>query len=137
MKIRSKPLYTYLLDSGVLNGTPEEIDCAKCAYRRIYKQQWKQRKRPRNEIRIEFTLKQYATIKSKAIGYGLNPTSFSRNITLASVELTPVIPNKDILLQVLQLISMAAIASEKNISSRQLSAQLAHAEKLLLTYVTV
>jgi len=136
MKIRSKALYAYLLEAGVLDGTPEEIDSAKCDYRRIYKRQWKLQKRPRKEIRIEVTLKQFAAIASKAREFELKHTVYARNAILSAIESNPSIPNKNQLLNVLQLISMAVIASAKNtLSSWQLSEQLAKAEDTLLQYL--
>jgi len=136
MKIRSKALYAYLFEAGVLNGTPEEIDRAKCDYRKSYKRQWKQQKRPRKEIRIGFTLKQFSVIVLKAKEYDLKNTAYARNAILAAVGLKWSIPNKAQLLKILQLISMVAIALDKNITpSWQLSEQLQQAEQELLQYL--
>jgi hypothetical protein len=135
MGIRSKALYHYLLKSGVLYGTEEDIAQAKRTYREIYKRQWKQRRRPRKEIRIEFTLKEFETIKAKAMESGNCHTAYARYVILSSIALTQQIPNKQALLKVLQIMSMAAIASAKNIPSWQLSEQLAQAEQMLLHYL--
>jgi len=136
MKIRSKALYAYLLEAGVLDGTPEEIDSAKCNYRRKYKRQWKQQKRPRKEIRFEVTLKQFKDIKMKAIGSGVTHTEYARKVLLTAAESDLCIPNKKRLLQVLQVISMAAIASAGNtLPPWQLSEQLAKAEDMLWQYL--
>src|SRR5580693_871166 len=114
MKTRSKALYTYLLEAGVLNGTPAEIDCAKRQFRKLYKKRWRQNKRPRKEIRIEFTLKQFQTIKMKARECELRHTTYARQVILAAVESdSNIIPNKEKLEKVLQLVSIAAIAITK------------------------
>lgn len=44
MKIRSRPLYAYLSEASMLNGTPEQIAHAKKAYRSLYKRNWKVQK---------------------------------------------------------------------------------------------
>ncbi|HVW97072.1 MAG TPA: hypothetical protein VHA56_13965 [Mucilaginibacter sp.] len=132
MKIRSKTLYAYLLKSNVLHGTQDDIALAKLEYRKIYKRQWKQQKRPRKEIRIEFTLKDFQAIKTKASVAGISYTAYARNILLLSTGSQQLIPRKEVLLKVLQLISMAVIASTKNM---RLIQQLTEAEDLLLQYL--
>jgi hypothetical protein len=136
MKTRSKALYAYLLQSGVLHGTEDDIARAKREYRQNYKRQWKQQKRPRKEIRIEFTLKQFAAITRKAKEHEVKHTVYARNSILAAAGLKWSIPNKPQLLKILQLIGMAAIALDKNITpSWQLLEQLQQAEQQLLNYL--
>jgi len=136
MKIRSKALYQYLLKSGLKHGTEEDIAEAKLEYRRIYKKQWKQTKRPRKEIRIEVTLRQLAAVKIKAAELGLPHTTYARKVILSAVESKQDIPNVAKLRQVLQIISMTAIASAKNtIPMQYLSEQLTKAENMLLQYI--
>ena len=129
-------MYAYLLQVGVLHGSDEEILCAKQTYRKQYKRNWKQQKRPRKELRIEVTLKEFAVIKSLGLVNGLKPTTYARTILLASTGQSILIPYKDDLLQVLQLLSMAAIASRTIIPARDLSDQLFEAERLLLQYLS-
>lgn len=137
MKIRSKELYQYLLLSDVLHGTKEEIAQAKREYRRVYKRQWKKRRRPRKEIRIEFTLREFGDIKVRSFELGVSQTAYARNVILSSIGSPHLIHNKDQLLKVLQLISMATIGSAKNtIPIWQLSEQLLQAEQMLLQYLT-
>ena len=137
MKIRRNALYQYLLKSGVLHGTEEAIALAKQEYRKIYKRQWKLRKRPRKEIRIEFTLKEFGNIKAKALESGSTHTAYARAVILSSIGSAPQIPHKQTLLKVLQIISIAAIASARNIPSWQLSEQLTQAENMLLGYLKI
>jgi len=135
-RIRSKALYQYLLEAGVLSGTPEAIGIAKRKYRKQYKKQWKERKRPRKELRIEISLREYATIKSQALTNGLKPTTYARNVLLASTGQNILIPYKDELLEVLQILSMTVIASFSNMPARSLSNELEEAERHLLHYLS-
>jgi len=137
MKTRSKALHTYLLEADVLNGTPAEIDRAKCAYRKLYKKRWKQQTRPRKEIRIELTLKQFAMVKTKAREYELKHTTYARQVILAAAESdSNIIPNREKLEKILQLVSMAAIATMKNtLPLWQVSALLEEAEAMLIQYL--
>jgi hypothetical protein len=135
MKVHSKALYEYLLKSGVLHGTDEDIALAKLEYRKIYKRQWKQRTRPRKEIRIEVTQKDFQTIKTKALELGVSHTGYARGVLLSSIGLKQLIPHKQILLKVLQLISMAVIGSTKNTQSWRQWEQMGEAERLLLLYL--
>ncbi|MDB5124813.1 MAG: hypothetical protein JWP94_2942 [Mucilaginibacter sp.] len=107
MKIRSRPLYAYLFETGVLNGTPEEIDRAKGEYRRLYKRNWKQQKRPRKELRIEVTLKQHKAIKTAALESNLKPTSYARQVLLNATNAGTCTISKDEVLAALQSVSMA------------------------------
>jgi hypothetical protein len=109
--MRSRALYAYLLEAGVLNGTPEEIDSAKCNYRKLYKKRWKQQQQQRKELRIEVTITQYEAIKLQAHNYLLT------------------------LLEILQLISVAVIAFGQSPSNQTMSELIQRAETLLLTYL--
>jgi hypothetical protein len=136
MKIRSKALYAYLLDTGVLYGTPEQISRAKCDYRKLYKMQWKQGRREKKEIRIEFTVKQFIGIKARAEEARLTHTAYARDAILFVAGAKQSVPHKDVLLQILQLVSMVAIAAAKNtISLKQLSTMLYQAETQLIQYL--
>jgi len=136
MKIRSRNLYAYLLDSGVLHGSKEDIVSAKQEYRRKYKQQWKQQKRPRKEIRIEVTLKQYEAIKTKAMELELPPTTYCRSAILAAIPIRHDIPYKDKLLKILQFVSRIAIATNNHSLPLWQVCELANqAETILLNYL--
>jgi hypothetical protein len=137
MKTRSKALYTYLLEAGVLNGTPAEIDRAKCGYRKLYKRQWKENKRPRKEIRIEFTLKQFQKVKLKAREFDLRHTTYARQVILAASEDdSGFIPHREKLEKILQRISIACIAMEKNTRLPwEVAELLQEAETILMDYL--
>ncbi len=135
MKTRSNELYAYLQKAGVLHGPEEDIAQAKREYRRIYKQQWKQQKKPKKEIRIEFTLKEFVVIKQRAMEFHMPHTTYARTVILQSVHSKVHIPNIQVLLEILQIIGTASIASFRNAPSRQLSQQLIEAEDMLLHYI--
>jgi hypothetical protein len=138
MKIRSNPLYTHLLQAGVLNGTPEEISACKLEYRRLYKRQWKRVKRPRKEIRIEFTLKDFTSIKYHSGQLEIPHTTFARSAILAAVGINNHIHQKDQLLQILQFISISLNAVTKNtMTLPQIRDVLQQAETLFLDYLKI
>ena len=135
MKIRSKALFAYLSEVGVLNGTPEQIAYAKLQYRKRYKQNWKQQKQPHKELRIELALKQFNAIKTKAEQMAIGHTTYARNIVLASID-EPTTP-PDTLLVVLQAVSMAAIAIEQGKPVHAVHELVRKAEITLLQYLTM
>lgn len=136
MKIRSKALYEYLVQENALHGTPEQLALAKIEWRKLYKKRWKQQQRPRKEIRFEITLKQYQAIKTTALAYGVPPTTHCKAIIISSVEKTPAIPHREVLLHVLQLLGMAINTLQKDGNTHKATELLTRAEHRLLTYLT-
>lgn len=105
MRTRSKQLWKYLSDSGVLNGNEADIYEAKIRYRKEYKRRWKMdRKRyPHKSVRVLFSLREYHELKYTAICAGTNPTAYIKNLTLQSLNGTlPIQP--DVIKEVLALI---------------------------------
>lgn len=135
MKIRSKPLYEYLLQANVLDGPDEAIRRAKQAYRKSYKRQWKQRSRPVKEIRYTVTIKQFVAIKKTANEAGLRHTTYAKAVALESIGLPRL--HNDALLEVLQFVSMAVIATERHQPYTQVCDLLHKAETRLLEYLRV
>jgi hypothetical protein len=121
MKIRSKALFIYLSEAGVLNGTPEQIANAKKCYRTLYKKNWKQQKRPRKELRIEMTLKQHAAVTAAAYTSKLKPTSYARQIILHAANAGACPISKDEVLGVLQSVSIAYNALQTGLVQLALS----------------
>jgi predicted DNA binding CopG/RHH family protein len=136
MKTRSTALYNYLLASGVVGGSKEDIALAKAQYRKLYKKQWKALHRPRKEIRIEVTLKQLAAIKAKAATAGMRHTPFVRAILLVALNEPLPLLHRDTLLQILQYVSMAAIQIARNGNRAQALRLVREAETALLSYVS-
>jgi len=136
MKIRSRALFTYLQQAGVLNDTPEVITLAKKRYRRLYKMRWKKRSRPRKEIRFEITLRQFQAINANAVRCAVKPTTYCKNMVLSAVETHSLIPRRDVLLQVLQHLGMAITTLQKHGMSHEAITRLTRAEQQLLTYIT-
>ena len=137
MKVRSKALYAYLLEADVLTKTPAEIDCAKREYRKLYKKRWRQNKRPRKEIRIEFTQKQFTEIKAKARWYQLRHTTYAMQVILAAIESgLSIVPQREQLEKILHLVSMASIVTERNAIQRlQVPELLQEVETILMDYL--
>lgn len=133
MRIRSKALYQYLLRVGVLSGPEEGIALAKAEYRRQYKLHWKKQNRPRKEIRFEVTLKQFAAIRAKALEQDMRHTTYVKAIILASIGQPSALDDR--LLHVLQLVSMAAIATSRETNSARVNHLLQQAEAALLEYL--
>lgn len=137
MKIRSKALYEHLLKANLLEGSQEDIVRAKREYRRIYKKQWKEQNKPLKEIRIIVSLKDFVEIKMRAHQYKLKHTTYSRHAILASISKKDLIPNRDQLLLILQLISISAIGSMRSsMSPWEVSEKIHEAERLLLEYLS-
>lgn len=133
-KIRSKNLWQYLYNSGVLNGTLEDITNAKREYLRLYKKQWKLNRIPKKEMRPAFTLQEYQTIKLKAHEACLHPTVYVKQTVIARLTGKLNVADKETLLLALQQLSIAITAS-KNILPKYSLQQLLFAEKLLLEYI--
>jgi hypothetical protein len=133
MKIRSKALYQYLLRAGVLNGPEEGIALAKAEYRKQYKRKWKKINRPRTEIRFEVTLKEFAKLKAKAIEAEMRHTTYLKAFALASIGAPPAPDPR--LLDVLQSVSMAAIAIERDEPKSHIHSLIIKAETALLRYL--
>jgi len=133
MKIRSRPLFDYLIEADVINGTPEQIAYAKKAYRKQYKRNWKLRKRPVKEIRFTVTLKQFTALKTKAQAADMPHTSYVRHIALSSIGQP--MPETDVLLAALQSISMASIAISRNKPVADVTPLIEAAENIILKYL--
>lgn len=137
MKIRSKALWQFISDTGALNGSEEDIAKAKAEYRKIYKRNWKRNRQiPQREMRPCFTLKEYREIWLKANEAGMNPTSFFKEQVLCILTNTISKKDREMLLQVLQCISVCSIGLEKsNIDLTELQFNISKAEELLIQYL--
>ncbi|MGY3214794.1 hypothetical protein [Mucilaginibacter sp. HD30] len=133
MRIRSKALYQYLLQAGVLNGPEKAIALAKAEYRRLYKRRWKKQNRPRMEIRFEVTLKQFDELKAKATAAEMRHTTYLKAMALASIGVPPTPDPR--LLDVLQSVSMAVIAIERDDPTAHIYSLIIKAENSLLEYL--
>lgn len=82
------------------------------------------------------TLKQFAQIKAKAQEYEQRHTAFARSMILLAVNENQHVLHKDKLLKVLQLVSMAAIATVKNSMPPYIVSEwLEQAEAILIEYL--
>lgn len=141
MKIRSKSLFAFLSESGVLNGTKEDIANAKALYRLRYRKDWKERHRNlKKEIRFYVTRKEYYEIKQKAISTKMTATSYSKLIVLSSISQTLQIPNRNILESIRQNIGVTlSLFLQKNkygnVAEWNIEKRLIEAEKLITEYL--
>lgn len=128
--IRSKRLYEFLLTSGVLDKGDEAIREAKQEYRKRYKREWKgSRKGVRKELRPIFTLAEHQAILIKADEMGMYPTAFVRNCVRAQMNATVVLPERERLEQVAQLIGCAQNSYGDMVSC------VPEAERILMEYL--
>jgi len=137
-KIRSPKLFQYLLDSGVLDKTEAEIASAKRAYRKEYDRIWKKNSRvKKKEIRPGFTQREYDELKARARQVGYNPTAYVKSLVQAVLREKHVIPNRDLLLKVLQALSIASIALSRprTIQEKETGELLHNTELMLLSYL--
>ena len=133
----NKNLINYLSEIGALGGSEEEITAGKIAWRRKYKRDWRSKNKKRKELRPGFTPQQFEEIGIRAKLYGLNPTSYVRELILSAQEYIDLIPCRDQLLYILQSISMAEIALAKNNNTIEAKALLQQAEETLLSYLNI
>lgn len=133
---RSKKLYEYLKESGVLNANDEEIKLAKIAYRKQYLKNWKAEKAPMiKEIRIVLALKEYADIKIKAYEQYKTPTTYAKDLLLESVGKERCLLDKDKLLGIYQKIGLAINQNLKDHSNINLVEKLVAIEEELIEYI--
>lgn len=141
MKTRSKALYQFLLESGAINGIKEDIAEAKRLYRQRYLMQWRQNQSDLcKEIRFSITKRDYYAIKVRAISQRLKPASYAKQIVIASLSNTPVIPDRKTVEEVRQSIGIAySLFLQKNkfgnISEWDVEQHLIRAERLLAEYL--
>lgn len=134
--IRSKRLYEYLEKSGSLSQGPEAVALAKREYRRQYKREYKRQDKQRIEMRPGFKITEYEGICLRAKLYGFKtPTAYIQNLILSHQEEKVLIPKREILLRVLQSLSMAVISSMENNCDINISDLLSKAEADLLHYL--
>lgn len=109
--------------SGVLaNGTEEEIKASKRAYRKSYKTQHKRKQRQENpEFSIAFSRRngEHGRITSVALKHNMSVQSFIRKAALAYIGKTYLVPDRDFVARLAQLLSdclneVQGIAQAKN-----------------------
>lgn len=133
---KSKKLYEYLKESGVLNANEEEIKLAKIAYRKQYLKNWKAEKAPTiKEIRIVLELKEYNDIKIKAYDQYKTPTTYAKDLLLESMGKEKGIPDKDKLHAIYQKIGLAINQNLKDHSNINLVEKLVAIEEELSEYL--
>ncbi len=135
-KPKSKALYEFLLNAGVLNGTPEEIALAKVAYRKAYLLNWKEKKAPLiKEIRIVCSLKEYKDVKVFSHNLGKSPTAFTKSFVLSFIKQQTMLPNQQQLESIYQNIGLIINQSLKDKLNLNLIEKLIKIEEELNEYL--
>ncbi|MFZ4797535.1 MAG: hypothetical protein ACOYMA_08565 [Bacteroidia bacterium] len=135
MKPQSEKLFKYLEERNLLNASSKEIQEAKNAYRKAYKQAWHQQKKQKSKVlQIHFTEEQFKALTFRAKSMGICPTHYAQGIVIAEQEDKDLIPHKIILQKILQIIAMASIQSLRN-GDKELTALIDEAEVMLTQYL--
>ncbi len=110
--IRSKLLYQYLKEQGVLDMDEAQITHAKKEYRRLYKKQWAENhKGLKKDIRISLTQKEYSLIRHIPTEPNMTLPSFTKALLLAVANKKQRIPDETELIHVIQSLSVTISAS--------------------------
>jgi len=132
MSTRSKALKQFLSEHGAVTGTPEAKALTR-EYRRIYKRLWKQKQLTlKIELRPSFTKMEFYDIKIAAGFTGLSPTAFVKESALAAISHAQIVPHKDTLLKVHQLVGLSLFQTLKH---HQSYSNLSDAERILNQYL--
>lgn len=138
-------LREYLDQSGVLiNGTEEEIKAVKRAYRKIYKTKHKRKQRQENP---EFTVSlskqkgEHGKITTAARRHKMSVQSFLKMATVAYINKTFLVPDRDFVVKLAQLLSdclneVQGIAQMKTNYQWQLEEKYDSIEKRIITLET-
>jgi cell division protein FtsI/penicillin-binding protein 2 len=127
-KSRSKLFDAFIAQKGIFNATEADLGALRKEWYRKYKREWRKRQGSINkELRVSFNLKEFEDFKQKASGFGFRPTAFLKSIAVKTIQNTQVIPEIDILLQVLQELRMASISANYY--------QLGETESKLMEYI--
>ncbi len=101
-------MWDYLEDQGVLNGTDAEIKAAKKAYRKDYLTKYKRGQRSRRpEFIVNFSQEkgEYGRIQYGAKTHKMPITGFIRQAALSYLNRTYIVPNKDQIARLEQVLS--------------------------------
>ncbi len=129
MQIRSKQFRKYLTDNGLLNASEAQIKETKVEYKKWYLKEWKKLNiSSQREIRPLFSQKEFELLSVKASYSNMSLTRYVKNLTLNSLSNNPKAPQKYILLEVLQTLTMI----KTNSGTMQ---DLLDAETKLLAYI--
>jgi hypothetical protein len=135
MKPHNEKFLTYLKEQNLLHATPEEIQRAKVEYRKAYKKEWHRHKKQKyKSIQIHLTEEQWKALTFRAQLMGLCKAQYVKEIVIQEQETINLIPHKQVLQKILQLIAMASIQSLRD-KNGGLNLVLDEAEILLTKYL--
>jgi hypothetical protein len=141
MGARSKALWQYLTEAGVLSEGEDAIEQAKQKYRKEYKRKWKaNRIIKKHDVRLTFTPKEYKELKIRATQMGYRPATCAMKMVQASITGKEMIPHKDMLLQAFQCVGISTTMLAKNRHKYPFEAEdifryLMQAEAVLSAYI--
>jgi hypothetical protein len=126
----------YLIDTGAINGTKEEIAIAISEYRKMYKREWRRNNaKKKADLRPSFTPKELYLVTVKARELGYTPTHFLRLLLLEAIGENSIIPQAEKLYKILQLIGMVTNDIQQSNITYRTKENIQDAEKLLLDYL--
>ncbi len=126
----------YLIDTGAINGTKEDIALAKAEHRKIYKKKWKRNNaKKKADLRPSFTPKELYLLSVKAQELGQTSTHYLRLLALEAIEAESIIPHADKLYKILQLVGMIVTDIEQNNITFYTKENIHQTEILLLKYL--
>jgi hypothetical protein len=136
MKSKNSPLYKYLKENNVLGKSKEEVKKAKENYRKEYLKSWhKERRLENKDLRIRFTPSEFSKIREMALKLNQSPTSFSKQVILNEIQSEILIPNKQILQELVQKLGIVGMAILRN-GSLETYESIEEIENALIEYLT-
>ena len=138
-KIRSKVLYAYLKEQGVLKGSKRDILIAKRNYRRLYKNNHaRQARRSKREIRFQISKQEFQQTQALCDAkYKVTPTGLAKQLLLSRVSTGAFIPDSSRLLAVLKQLGIAINQLNTDKTDFYIIDKLLQAEKDLLEYINM
>lgn len=136
MKAKSNQLYQFLKDNDLIGKSKEEIKEAKAQYRKEYLKVWHKARREENkDIRLRFRPDEFSKIREMALTLNQSPTSFSKQVILKEIQSEILIPNKQILKELVQKLGIVGMAILRNGSLETYEA-IEEIENALIEYLT-
>ena len=139
MKVRSKPLYEYLLQHDVLNKSEVEVLKLKKQYRQEYRKQWARTNRTvGHEVRFRLSEDEYKQIQEFCKQNGeQSATHLAKKLLIHySRSSTPIIPNKRVLNAVSQKLGLVINKYCRNNNYEEITQSLLAIENILMKYLT-
>jgi len=101
-------IYQFLEASGILeSGTDDAIKEARKQYWRTYKSTWRRTKRrEEKELTTSWAADEVKTLSEAALIHKISKTQFIKQATLAYINKAYIVPDRDAVLRIVQLLAM-------------------------------